>query len=441
MGFKTAPPEIQRAFTELKQKLGKPISLHKISGNYYVYEYASARDVKKGKVVIKTSYLGKISDDGRFVPKDGEIQTNVDAKPIRVNKDVDEREAIALRNLSMNGRMSMAKLAKRIGMSTTGARHFVKRLEEKYNVRYFAELDMLKLGYLRYIAFIKFEGQIPTIDVIKRSFNESPYVTFVAMVKGKYDMIIIFYLENTKSLTHFIYDWRSSVAMPEYTARWYVTPLSMATGITIPLRHQFIETLKNRVWTKSKESRTKILGQLSNVEYKVVSELITSGNKNFYDIDKKYSLSSGQSNYAFFKLKRSGLLERITLTIEPPKLKYNALFITETNNYKTFIANRDSWLADTISFEIPLINKYAYRGDMGLPDGIFYIKPIFENQDFHMTLEKVGRIHGTQTEGMIITDVVIGSLCYRNFDPTHTKIYEILVDRGKLVKIKKEDYQ
>jgi hypothetical protein len=87
-----------------------------------------------------------------------------------------------------------------------------------------------------------------------------------------------------------------------------------------------------------------------------------------------------------------------------------------------------------------LVNKYAYRGDMGLPDGIFYIKPVFESQDFHKTLEKVNGIGGTQTESMVITDIVIGSLCYRNFDPMYTKIYEILVNRGKFAKSKKEEY-
>ena len=74
MGFKSAPREVQQAFTELKQRLGKPISLHKISGNYYVYEYSSVKDQKREKTVIKTSYLGSISKDGRFVSKGGRTE-------------------------------------------------------------------------------------------------------------------------------------------------------------------------------------------------------------------------------------------------------------------------------------------------------------------------------------------------------------------------------
>ena len=113
----------------------------------------------------------------------------------------------------MNGRMSMAKLAKRIGMSVTGTRHFVKGLEKKYNIRYFAEVNTLKLGYLRYIALVKFEDKIPKVEEIKEAFENDPHVAFVAMTNGIYDMMIIFYLENTESLTNFIYDWRSSKAL------------------------------------------------------------------------------------------------------------------------------------------------------------------------------------------------------------------------------------
>ena len=52
--------------------------------------------------------------DGRFVPKESgaRVERCGKAEAGADNGKVDEREAIALRNLSMNGRMAMAKLAK-----------------------------------------------------------------------------------------------------------------------------------------------------------------------------------------------------------------------------------------------------------------------------------------------------------------------------------------
>lgn len=268
-----------------------------------------------------------MSKDGKFVSKD-DVQAKQEVvvqEPAPVSSNVvDEREAIALRNLSMNGRMSMAKLAKRIGMSTTGARHFVKRLEEKYNIRYFAEIDTLKLGYLRYIALVKFEDRIPKIDEIKLAFENDPHVALVAMINGDYDMIVIFYLENNTSLANFVYGWRSSTALPGYTAKWYITPLGMASGITIPLRRQFAENIVGTKLIETGEVNT-IPSMLTDVERVVLKELVLDGAQDFGDIDRKYGLNPGRSNYAFYKLKEKGIIERITLTMKPVGLKYNAI--------------------------------------------------------------------------------------------------------------------
>ncbi len=444
MGLKSAPEEVKRAFAELKQRLGKPISLHRISGKYYVYEYSSVRDQRKGKTVIRTSYLGRLSGEGKFVPKGGLLQAEqgedaVKPEPARVDNKVDKREAIALRNLSMNGRMSMAKLAKRLGMSTTGARHFVKHLEEKYSIRYFAEVDTLKLGYLRYIALVKFEDRIPKVEEIKKAFEDDPHVALVAMIKGVYDMMIIFYLKNNTSLANFIYDWRSSKALPSYTARWFITPLGMASGITIPLRREFVDNIFEKQLDKVGLDKT-TLTMLTDVERLALKEFMIDGAQDFGDVDKKYGLGLGRSNYAFYKLKEKGIIERITLTMKPVGLRYNSLFITETNNYKMFVNSREKWLQNMIAIDKPWINKYAYRGDMGIPDSIFCIRPIFENDELHETLEGTDSIRGTKTQSMIITETVIGCLCYRNFDLTHTKSYERLMKRNKIENDDKIEY-
>jgi DNA-binding Lrp family transcriptional regulator len=441
MGFKRAPREVKEAFVALKQTLNKPISLHKISGNYYVYEYSSARDQKEGKTIIKTAYLGRMSKDGRFAPKKDQPGANQGPEQpmtTQMSNEVDEREAIALRNLSMNGRMSMTKLAKRLGMSTTGARHFVKRLEERYKIKYFAELNTLKLGYLRYIALVKFEDKIPKIDEIKEAFEEDSHVAFVAMTKGIYDMVVIFYLESTVLMANFIYEWRSSKALPNYTARWHITPLDMASGITMPLRKQVVEWIAEGVSSVRKD--TKFAVQLTEIEGLVLKEMAINGTQDFNDIDKRYNLGLGRSNYAFYKLEEKGIIERITITVTMPHLRYNAIFITETNNYKKFTENQDQWRINIIGQNSALIDKYVFRGDMGIPDSIFQICPIFDSSTFQKAAEELNSTPGTKIDSMIVTDVVVGSLCYRNFDPRYTTVYDVLVKHGKLLKEDKSSY-
>lgn len=105
-----------------------------------------------------------------------------------------------------------------------------------------------------------------------------------------------------------------------------------------------------------------------------------------------------------------------------------------------FVENREKWLENMISFDRSWINKYTYRGDMGLPDSIFCIKPIFDSCELHKTLEESELIKGTRTQSMIITDTIIGSLCYRNFDPKYTKTYDRLVKRNHLQGQNKIEY-
>jgi DNA-binding Lrp family transcriptional regulator len=433
MGLKSAPLVVRQTFEELRRSMGKPLSLHTISGGHYVYEYSSSRN-KAGKAVIKTFYLGHITEQGRFIAKGQKELAGLEVREAGAQpagEPYDEREAIVLRNLSMNGRMSMAKLAKRVGMSVTGTRHFVKRMEEKYQIRYFAEVNTLKLGFLRYIALVKFEDKVPTVKEIKEAFEDDPHVALVAMTKGIYDMIVIFYLENTANIANFVYQWRSTTALPSYTALWNITPLDMASGITIPLRKNIAELI-----TSSADNSS--IG-LSKIENYVLKETMDSVKQDFKNIDKKYVLNSGRSNYAYYKLRDNGIIERATVTIVLPRLQYNAIFITETNNYRDFVANHDQRYMDIVNHDF-LINKYVFRGDMGVPDSIFQICPIFDSFSFQKIKEELDSTQGTKTTSMIITDFVVGELCYRNFDPMYTTIYSTLIKHGKLLDKDKLSY-
>jgi DNA-binding Lrp family transcriptional regulator len=339
----------------------------------------------------------------------------------------------------MNGRMSMAKLAKRLGMSTTGARHFVKRLEEKYHIRYFAEVDMLKLGFMRYIALVKFESRIPSFDEVKEAFKSDPHVVLAAMTKGIYDMIVLFYIENTESPTLFLYNWRSSQALPDYAAKWYVAPLGKSPEVTLPIRPRVIEWVTTNLVNEG-EAKSRMASKLTRIERLTLKELVLDGNQNFKDLDKRYGLSQGRSNYAFYKLKEKGIIERITITISPPNLRYNAVFITETNHYKKFIEVQHQYRLSVINQENPVVNKNAYRGDMGMPDSILHIRPIFRESEFQKARSELDSIAGTKTDSLIITDMGVGYLCYRNFDFAHAPIYSDLLKQGKIPALKKIDY-
>lgn len=77
---------------------------------------------------------------------------------------------------------------------------------------------------------------------------------------------------------------------------------------------------------------------------------------------------------------------------------------------------------------------------MGIPDSILRIRPIFGESEFQKIRTELDSIAGTKTDSLIITDIVTGGLCYRNFDFTHSPIYSDLMSQGKVPNLSPTDY-
>lgn len=63
------PPAVQRTFDRLKQQRDDYIELKEIDGRYYVYAATSEWDSDKERAIKQTTYLGAISLEGEYTPK------------------------------------------------------------------------------------------------------------------------------------------------------------------------------------------------------------------------------------------------------------------------------------------------------------------------------------------------------------------------------------
>ena len=70
-----------------------------------------------------------------------------------LKKTTNESEESILRILSMNGRASIPLIAKMTGISPAAAGYHVKKIEEKYGIRYLSEIYMNRLGYADSVIF------------------------------------------------------------------------------------------------------------------------------------------------------------------------------------------------------------------------------------------------------------------------------------------------
>ncbi|MGC8679813.1 MAG: hypothetical protein ACP5T6_00740, partial [Candidatus Micrarchaeia archaeon] len=334
------PKKIREVFERLRIEHEEPLTLKYIRGGYYVYSYYKIYDPELDKQVIKTYYVGKINKEGVFIAAlSRQLETLQLSKEtigaLEAISTLSKTDSIILRCLSMNSKMERKKIAKLVEMSEVTVTNRIEKLNRSFNIKYTAEVNLKKLGFLRYIAFIKFEDKIPKIDEIKEAFEDDPRVLLVAMLKGKYDMMLYFTVENDIPLMDFIYKWRME-KLKSYKAEWYITAFSQIYGGTV-IREKFFELLKDKLWHRTKETPHKLPTQISTKEYLVLKELCSDANRTFKDISIKVGFESPtESNYIFEKLKERGIIDRLTISMTKLPIKYHVLFYLKFVDYETY---------------------------------------------------------------------------------------------------------
>ena len=312
-------------------------------------------------------------------------------------------------------------LGRKIGLTPQSTYNRIRSLEERFDVKYVVAIDTEKLGYQRYIAFVKFESDKPSTSEIRDALINESRVQLVAKTAGIYDLIIFFLAENSNALSSFIGDVRAKPPFSKFDAKWYVTPIWESYGF-VPLRDEFFELLKGKVWKRKKESPRPMLGQLLTREFNVLRALNKNSAIDFKKIDEEYKMNKGNAQYSYHKLTREGLLQRLTINLQNTNLRYNAIILMDISNYEEFNATKKEFLEFVLNEKKRPINKFAYVSDYEIPDGVIFIAPIMTDSDLReLEDEFQSKVKGISLNTLVSTEVIIGKLCYRKFDNTKSK--------------------
>ncbi len=259
------------------------------------------------------------------------------------------------------------------------------------------------------------------------------------MLKGKYDMMVYFTIENDMLVMDFMYKWRMQ-KLRSYKAEWYITSFSQIYGGTL-IREQFFELLKEKLWYRTKETPHKLPNQLSKKEYLVLKELCDDASRTFKDISTKIGFeSTTESNYIFEKLKERGIIDRMTISMTRLPIKYHVLFDFKFIDYETHSKYREKTTEGWIAQLYHWINKYLIIGDVGTPDGSILIAPILNENDVYKYEDEIEKIGGIKADTLIITDIPIGNIINRNFDNMYSRLYDTLIMDYKIKQEEKIKY-
>lgn len=455
-----APKAVQETYERMKEQSDAFLALKNIGRNYYVYKQTGKWDKDKKKTKIIVEYLGKITKDGTFVKKLASIKDDLEKAQAVIARHGGEvvwrnREQIVHNNselaneettgknderilkiLSMNGRASVPLIAKITGMSNSAAEYRVKKLEEKYGIRYLSQVYTSKLGYADFIIFVKFEGEVPSVEEMRKELTKFPRVQLAMTVHGKYDLVVYFVAESNY-LPEKYYEWAAHGALYEfqlnafkaYNARWYMSPFYKTYGY-VPLRDEFFDVLERKMWKRSNVNSKPAPGQLRTREFDVLRELNRDGKCEFTEIDKKYGFDKGRSDYTYNKMVENKTISRITMAMQKPPVKYVAIIYMDFVNMDAFAKSRPDILAN-ITEERTQIDKYALVGDVTSPYGGVFVFPVTHEEELEKVVAQLKNIRGTSSYVMIASETIVGSLCYRLFDTAYSSQQRILIEEYK----------
>ena len=456
---------IIKKFKELKSLYQFNISLKKISGRYYVYKEMGiwAKEQKKHKTI--SEYLGRITDDGRYLKKahsakedleaakalieenGGEViwhskQTNPKVYHAEENKlNLKETDLKILTALSMNARIPASRLAEICGINKKYLYSKKRFLKTKLSIQHILEINIAKFGFTTYLILVKFENEIPKSEELRNIFKEDPKIQLSFFTTGEYDLIIYMLDKDSVSAEDNLWKIMSNKAIRNYKARWYLIPFGQINSV-VPIRNEFIDFIfdignKNAIQDKT----TLITKILNRREFVVMQELNTNSTKDFINIDKKYNLTKGTARYTYYALKQKGVVIRPTINITGLKIKYIGIIIIETTNPKEVIETRDNLLLEELEYA-DYANKYALIGNISIPEGIMLFAPIYNDGDIERLAENLkGKLNGVKIKTLIVTNTILGTLCFRRFDIGYTRQYSYLKGIKKIAERIKTNYE
>ena len=424
-----------------------------LRGRYRLFQATSVYNKEKGRSDKVTKYLGWFTDDGMFIPaehrdertkelKEMEKENSErlsalqDSKKDAETKVVDEgirkreterHERDILRALSMDARKTIPELVKITGIKETAVAYHLRNLERRYDMEYVLEIDIEKFGYVDYVAFGKFLNKKPVLNQMKEELEKYPYVQAAMITKGEYDIVVLLVAESNSNARGALYDFTREV-LSSYDIEWTMSPAYFSGLGFIPLRKEFFEVLKEKVWKRTREKPRPEHDQITEVEYNVLMAMNKNAAADFASIDREIHTERGRSNYAYHRLIDRGIIKRATVNMRNLSSRFDALFILNIINIDSWLKGRERFMLDLIKENDLQVDTYSFACDIMSPKGVLLMAHVFKDQNPEAIAERLIKdTGGARIYEIVVTDIIVGSVNSRFSDKIKTRQYEILV--------------
>ncbi len=449
------PENIEKAVERIRKEYGHYVEAKMLRGRYRLFQATSVYNKEKGRSDKVTKYLGWFTDDGIFIPAEHRDERTKELKEIEKQekerlsalpdsqnepgmkkadegirkKETERHERDILRALSMDARKTIPELVKITGIKDTAVAYHLRNLERRYDIEYVLEIDIERFGYVDYVAFGKFVDKKPALNLMKGELESYPYVQAAMITKGEYDIVVLLVAESNSSARGTLYDFTRSV-MSSYDIEWTMSPAYFSGLGFIPLRKEFFNVLKEKVWKRTRESPRPEHDQITEIEYNVLMAMNKNAAADFASIDREIGVDRGRSNYVYHRLINRGMIKRATINMRNLPSRFDTLFILNTINIDNWSKGRERFMLELIKENELQVDTYSFICDIMSPKGVLLMAHVFKDQNPGAIAERlIGDVGGARIYEIIVTDIIVGSVNSRLSDKIRTGQYEILVSR------------
>ncbi len=229
-----------------------------------------------------------------------------------VNYDLKDRKI--LYQLDLNCRQSNAQIGKKVGLSRKVVEYRISKMEEEEVIKnYYTVIDAYKLGYMFYRFYINLQiiSKKKKLEIIEHFANYNKIST-VATIKGIYDLVIVFWVDDIAEFFNF---WKKS--LKQYGNLFSERHFSLYIhGRGYPLSFLLYNEMD-----KIEPIRVDRFGIIDNikideVDYKLLNEIALKARITSVDLSHVLGCSSQNVIYRMDKLEKNGLIQSFRTAVD-----------------------------------------------------------------------------------------------------------------------------
>lgn len=296
-----------------------------------------------------------------------------------MNYELDKKDVKIIFNLFENGRMSLSKLGKEVGLSKNSVKNRIERLQNKQIIQGFTALiDHSLLGLDSFTLLLEFNDDIYENKKIQEFFVNHDFSNWVATLSGKWDLLVEFIIKDNENKIEII------EGIVEKFGELINNYKVYSSDKTLRIEHLIEDLYKDldlKKEIKKKKNNNKSDGivnkiNLDEIDKKILHYLASNSLENYVIIAQKLNLTIDIVKYRIKKLLDSGIISKFIPLLETNMLGYTEYLYLFTlrnsskevlDNFKNKIRNHPNILyafSDITSFSLFMTLSFKYTTEM-----------------------------------------------------------------------------